>query len=85
MANSSEYDVSVSNLRKGVSFMKMLKRNSELLFFFLPFDIYIFTEHAGYSGCVNSLLMQCIPADWGTIRDQNLKRKNTSFITLTDL
>lgn len=34
MANSSEYDVSVSNLRKGVSFMKMLKRNSELLFFF---------------------------------------------------
>lgn len=33
MANSSEYDVSVSNLCKGVSFMKMLKRNSELLFF----------------------------------------------------
>lgn len=33
MANSSEYDVSVSNLRKGVSFMKMPKRNSELLFF----------------------------------------------------
>lgn len=60
MANSSEYDASISNLCKSISFMKMVKRKCEHLFFLIGIDV--FTEHTSYRGHSNSLIIQRIPA-----------------------